>query len=471
MHLPPAFSHQMKALLQADYAAFESALAQQPPLSIRIHPDKKTNSPYHLPAKSGGMLAWPMPLGADDAADRVAWHPQGRYLPERPLFTLDPVHHAGGYYVQEASSMFLHEALRQSVDFSKKLIVLDLCAAPGGKSTLVSDMIGPDSLLVANEVVRQRVSILRENMERWGRPNIAVTCADPEEFAPLQGFFDVIVCDAPCSGEGLFRKDSNAAQEWSPAAVEQCAIRQRNILTSAVEALAPGGVLAYSTCTFNELENECNVEWLQQKFGLSLVQLDVPAHWGIKSTQAGYRFFPHHARGEGFFLAVLKKADDTRPKHAYSGMFKQIKNLPKAQCALPASFLDAQCELRYFLTPNEEILALPAQLEGVYLALDKYLKTKWFGLNVGETKGKDFVPSHPLALSLLAAPDLPSIAVSYEQALAFLKKETFDVPEQSQKGWAMPRYKGLSLGWIKILPNRMNNYLPPDRRIRMNIDV
>ncbi|MEO6758980.1 MAG: RsmB/NOP family class I SAM-dependent RNA methyltransferase, partial [Saprospiraceae bacterium] len=241
--LPPPFERQMQVLLGAAWPNFAAALGTPAPVSIRLNPAK------HLPE----------PLLPTEAA--VPWHPQGRYLAERPVFTLDPGFHAGGYYVQEASSMFLYEALRQTVDFSKKLNVLDLCAAPGGKSTLLADLVGPDSLLVANELIRSRVNSLRENLEKWGAPNVAVTSGEAGDFAGLEGFFDLIVADAPCSGEGLFRKDPAAMGEWSPAAVELCSLRQQRILSEVLPALAPGGILVYSTCTYNTAENEAQVEW------------------------------------------------------------------------------------------------------------------------------------------------------------------------------------------------------------------
>lgn len=449
--LPPPFEHQMQQLLPPEeYAAFVAALQETPPVSIRMNPQKSS--------------------GVQRPASSVLWNPFGFYLPERPIFTLDPAFHAGAYYVQEASSMFLYETLRQTIDFSKKLKILDLCAAPGGKSTLIADLISPESLLVANEVIRSRVGALRENLEKWGAPNIAVTSAEAEEFAALEGFFDVVVADAPCSGEGLFRKDADAMREWSPANVELCSARQRRILAAAVEALASGGVLAYSTCTFNRSENEDNALWLTQNFDLELLKLKIPAEWGIAETEGGYRFFPHRVRGEGFFISIFRKKEGASKKQNAPSSFKIIKPLAKNLVPEVVRWLKAGTDVRFFQTPSGEILALPAALENDYLVLDKFLKTKWFGTAVGEFKGKDFVPSHALALSQLASPDLPALDLSREQALLFLKKETFDVPPEMPRGWALARFDGLNLGWLKILPGRMNNYLPPERRIRMEIE-
>lgn len=443
----------MQTLLGTEYPPFLAALSTPPPVSIRLNPAKP--------------LAEPL-LNMDGA---VPWHPQGRYLSARPVFTLDPTFHAGAYYVQEASSMFLYEALRQTVDWSKKLRVLDLCAAPGGKSTLLTDMLGPDSLLVSNEVIRARVNSLRENLEKWGHPNVAVTSAEAEDFAGLEGFFDVIVADAPCSGEGLFRKDPAAMREWSPAAVELCSARQRRILQSAIAALAPGGILVYSTCTYNRSENEDQVAELCRTFDLSYLPLEIPSDRGISPTEWGYHFYPHRLRGEGFFLAVLQKKEEPLRKRNGPGSFKSLKPLSRIQIPEASRWLRPEVDMRFFETVHGEVMALPAALEPDYLALDKPLKAKWFGTMIGEFKGKDFVPSHALALSHLAASSLPGLALTHEQARLFLKKETFDLPATAPRGWVLAQYAGLNLGWMKSLPNRMNNYLPAERRIRMELPV
>lgn len=442
----------MQALLGPEYPDFAAALQTPPPVSIRLNPLRKTEEhAYHtLPA--------------------VPWHPEGRYLPERPVFTLDPTFQAGAYYVQEASSMFLYEALRQTVDFSNKLKVLDLCAAPGGKSTLIASMLDPVAdLLVSNEVIRSRVSALKENMEKWGAPNTAVSSAEATDFGALEDWFDVVVTDAPCSGEGLFRKDPDAVREWSPANVELCSGRQRRILASAVSALTPGGVLVYSTCTYNREENDGNAAWVAREFDLDVLQLDVPAAWGIVATEHGYQFFPHKVQGEGFFMAIFRKKEGTVRKHTPGSGFKNLKPLPKTQVPELGRWLHPDAHLRFYQTPSGEIMALPAALENDYLILEKFIRTKWFGTNIGEFKGRDFIPGHALASSRWVSPELPGIELGREQALLFLKKETFERRDDMQNGWMLARHRGLNLGWLKVLPNRLNNYLPPERRIRMDL--
>jgi len=454
----------MEALLGDTFPAFAAAMLEPPPVSVRVNPFKL---PAGLPAYFPGEANSQVPT-ANNQNSPVPWCPGALYLPERPVFTLDPLFHAGAYYVQEASSMFLHEALSQTVDFSCPLRVLDLCAAPGGKSTLLASMLGPDSLLVANELVRQRTAVLRENLEKWGVPNAAVTSAGAADFAPLEGWFDVVVADAPCSGEGLFRKDPEAVREWSSAQVIVCAARQREVLAGATAALRPGGVLAYSTCTFNRKENEENAAWLVSAFGLEPLRLSVPAEWGIVETGGGYRFFPHRLRGEGFFMALFRKPEaPIRNKNAPSA-FRSLQPLAKKLVAELRTWLREETEIRFFQTPTGDVLALPGVLEEQYRVLDGVLKHKWFGTHVGQFKGLDFVPDHALALSNVVSPDMPGAELSREQALLFLKKENFELPAGSPaKGWVPARYQGLNLGWMKVLPNRWNNYLPQERRIRM----
>lgn len=445
----------MYRLLGAEaYTAFLQALEQPLPISIRLNPGKKSTI--------SGLID-PLLLS------QVPWNQHGFYLRERPVFTLDPSFHAGAYYVQEASSMFLEYALRQIADFSKPLKVLDLCAAPGGKSTLLASMMDGKGLLVANETIRSRTNSLRDNLEKWGYPNIAVTSVESEDYAALESYFDVVVVDAPCSGEGLFRKDPDAVREWSLEQVTLCSARQKRILSSAVECLAPGGTLVFSTCTYNAEENGDNVRYLCEHFDLELITLQVPEEWGIENRGGGYQFFPHRLQGEGFFLAVFKKKDGPEKKHHPPGAFRSLSSLPKALVPEAGRWLQSASEFRFFQTPSGSVIALPAILENDYLLLDKFLKIKWFGTSIGEFKGKDFIPDHALALSMAASDQLPGLELNLDQALRFLKKETFDLPDGTPNGWMMPRYGGLNLGWIKALPNRMNNYLPPERRIRMEI--
>lgn len=450
---PQPFIHQMRTQLGAeDWALLEAALQTVPPVSIRLNPAKLPLDKGLLPPSDG----------------MVPWHPMGYYLKERPVFTLDPLFHAGAYYVQEASSMFVYEVLRQTGRLSRPLRVLDLCAAPGGKTTLLHDAVG--GMLTANEIVPGRAAILRENLEKWGMSHSAVVCADPVSFEPMEDWFDLILVDAPCSGEGMFRKDPDAIREWSPDNVQVCTARQSNILEIAKKALAPGGLLVYSTCTYNQQENEWQMQRAFPADTYREMVLDITAFDGVLACGPGYRFMPHRVRGEGFYIAAFEK--NTYPVKApklHNNGFKQITALPKKLIPVADAWLNQPEQYRYWQTPSGDVLALPADREQELMWMDKYFKSKWFGCVLGAIKGNDLVPSHSLALSGLVQKDIPRLELSREAALVFLKKETFDIPATAPKGWTMVTYSGLPLGWIKILPGRMNNYLPPERRIRMDL--
>lgn len=448
--LPNQFEQNLKKQLGDEFPRFVAALDEPPPVSIRFNkrklknPELKTQNP-------------PVP-----------WHTEGVYLSARPSFTLDPAFHAGAYYVQEASSMFIAEALRQLVDFQQDLKAIDLCAAPGGKSSLLASLLSEDSFLIANEVIKSRVEILKENIVKWGHPSVCVANHDVEDFIELENYFDIVLVDAPCSGEGLFRKDPKAIDEWSLDAIQTCSSRQKRILAAAEKVLSPDGILMYSTCTYNDFENRENVEWLLQKFDLEQVKLTINPDWVIDEKPYGYQFYPHRVRGEGFFLSVFKKKN--KGKTPLSIPKLKFEKLPKKQVDMAAKWLKQPDKFDFFIKPNGVVFVILKKQIERYALIDKVLKRKSVGLEIGEFKGNDFVPSHDLALSIEVAETTPSVHLSKIEALRFLKKESFDVDfEASPKGWALVRYEGLALGWVKILPNRINNYLPKDYRIRMDI--
>lgn len=450
--LPDVFQHQMEAQLGAELPAFETALAQPAPVSIRLNPSKAYVNTTGL--------------------DAVPWCADGFYLSERPSFTLDPLFQAGAYYVQEASSMLLNEALRQTVNLNRHpLRILDLCAAPGGKSTLLASVLPLDSLLVCNEVIRSRVSVLRENLDKWGYPNVVISNHDPEDMEKLAGFFDVVVVDAPCSGEGLFRKDPNAVQEWSETNVQLCSARQKRILTAAAPLLDEGGILIYSTCTYNDAENTDNVRYLTEN-GFRSCSLDLPTEWRIiekKTGEAtGYQCYPHRVRGEGFFISVFQKTAFTASVKLDARTFRSIRALRPRETALAANWLQHPGDFSFWEKPNGDVIGLLKALEKTYLFLDSALRNKGFGLEMGQFKGQDFIPSHALALSTAINPSLPAVSLSKEEALRFFKKENL-VFNEPVKGWLLAQYEGANLGWMKGVGNRVNNYLPKDWRIRMDI--
>ncbi len=445
INLPPDFCKQMQVILGAEFIAFEASLQASSPISIRLNPAK---------------------FQSEDN-EQVAWCEQGRYLTTRPIFTLDPLFHAGAYYVQEASSMLVGYALSQVVDVSKPLNVLDLCAAPGGKTTHLLSVLHSESLVLANEVIKGRVNILKENLQKWGSSNIHVSNHDPDDFEALAGFFDVVLVDAPCSGEGLFRKQSSACAEWSIGAVEMCALRQQRILAAAANLVRHDGILLYSTCTYNATENQRNAEWLIDSFDFAPIKLPIPTEWGVVEQQHGYQCFPHKTKGEGFYLSVFKKKNTPIFAHKIFD-FKSFKKLPHALLPQVKEWLREPEKFGFFIKPNQDVIAvLESQIDDLKI-LDKVLRAKGLGLEMGTMKGKDFVPSHSLALSTELATDRPSVELSRADALRFLKRENFVL--EAPKGWLLIKYEGLGLGWIKNLGNRFNNYLPNEWRIRMEIE-
>ena len=287
--LPPDFAAATRSLLGDAYRLLEAALQAEPAVSVRMNRDK---------------------CGEEPSAERVPWCDTGYYLAERRLFTLDPLFHAGAYYVQEASSMFLEQAVKAYV--KEPVRCLDLCAAPGGKSTHLCSILPEGSILVSNEVIPSRAAVLYENLAKWGNPNVFVARNAPADLGRLAHFFDLVVVDAPCAGEGMFRKDPAAARQWSLSGVARCAARQRQILRDVWDALRPGGLLVYSTCTYNTEENEDNLSFLVEDLGAEALPVPLREAWQVTGAlKYGYpacRFFPHKTRGEGFFLALVRKA-------------------------------------------------------------------------------------------------------------------------------------------------------------------
>ena len=404
-------------------------------------------------------------LTFDCDTDEVPWHIDGYYLSQRPQFTLDPLFHAGCYYVQEASSMFVQQALEQYVDSAS--IVLDLCAAPGGKSTLISEYLGKDGLLLSNEVVRQRVFILSENIQKWGNGNTVVTHNSAAEYGELcPNLFDCILVDAPCSGEGMFRKDPDARTEWSLQAVKLCAERQRSILMDVWDSLKPGGILLYSTCTFNAEENEKNVQWIAEVLGADVLPIDYDTTWGITEESVGYHFYPHRAKGEGFYLCALRKHDagftPFRPKPLKPG--KNVMQ-PTDYITTMRSWLQHPDEwaIRY---TDRFATAYPLKYKELIDHLSTLLTCISTGFGIGEERGRGIAPQHSLSMAKdLRKEAFPNIALTREQALSYLHTEALNLPDVPL-GLLLMTYEGVPLGFAKNVGNRQNNLYPNEWRIR-----
>ena len=442
MNLPEPFVSRTQELLKEELPAFLDALDYPSPVSVRVN-DKME----YLPSD-----------------DTVKWCDAGYYLAERPVFTLDPLLHAGVYYVQEASSMFLQQALNQFV--VPQSVVLDLCAAPGGKSTLISQYLKADGMLVSNEIIRNRAYILAENLIKWGNDTLLVSNNEPKDFQRLPSFFDAVVVDAPCSGEGMFRKDTGAVNEWNEQNVMMCARRQREILTDVWDTLKKDGILIYSTCTYNREENEENVSWMETKLGAELLRLNTDAFPEITVSDKGYRFFPHKTRGEGFFLSVLRKTSDA-PSLRIKKQDKRQQKSEFNETELKNRLIEPENWKIY--TDNNMISAFRTKFSDKVELLKSNLHVMHYGITLYEIKGRDLIPHTSLALSKsIQMENVLQAEVELRDALLFLKKETINLSE-AEKGFVLIKYRNMPLGWVKNLGNRCNNLYPNEWRIRMKI--
>lgn len=495
MNLPEEFIKNTKALMgETLYGELEEGLRQQPPVSIRMNP-----------LKCAGAT-----ISKELADGSVAWSKDGVYLKTRPNFTFDPLLHAGAYYVQEASSMFVQHVIahlltssrmedgglgmentQQSIpqssiphpQSSKKLhyplLVLDLCAAPGGKSTAVRAILPEGSVLISNEPIRQRAQILTENIMKFGHPDVIVTNNYAQDIARTGISFDIIVCDVPCSGEGMFRKDDGAIGEWSTQNVENCSRLQREIVSDIWDSLRPGGIMIYSTCTFNAKEDEENVEWIISELGAEIVDVPTDDAWNITGALIGnrpvYRFLPGKTRGEGLFMAVLRKKgtasnianndkqkekDDKRnKKRAKKNDSPNIGNEAKEWISNADNF-DVTIE-------NDRIVAIPQRWTDIYATAKASLKVLHAGVTLGTQKGKSIIPSQSLALSTsLNIEAFASADIDYAQAIRYLRKEAITLPSNIPHGIVLLKYRGLPLGFVKNLGNRANNLYPQEWKIK-----
>ena len=420
--------------------------------SIRLNPEKNFNP---------NVASW-------QEEKIIPWCNQGRYLIGRPSFTTDPLIHAGAYYVQEASSMFLEMAVQQTCDLNASLRVLDLCAAPGGKSTHLLSLLNQDSLLVSNEVIRQRVNVLAENISKWGSASVVVTHNDPAHFQRLPEFFDLIVVDAPCSGSGLFRKDPLAIESWSVANVDLCSQRQQRILADVMDSLKSGGILIYSTCSYSIEEDENNADWLLQEMQMEPFKLSIPQNAGIVETASprsyapGYRFFPDKVDGEGFYLAAFKKKGMAKRADVMQ-VTKDWQTVSKQAIAILQKWVQPNENIS-FISWESQLLAVPATQLNAIQQLQKHLYIRKAGTLAGSIIRDEWIPDHDMAMNPLMKIEVPKISLNKSDALQYLRRNVFEL-DTGLKGWALVQFEGINLGWIKLLPGRINNYYPKDWRI------
>ncbi|MBQ8453589.1 MAG: hypothetical protein IJ539_07425 [Prevotella sp.] len=413
MTLPEDFISETRQLMGDErFERLLLGLQQEAPVSIRINERKPIKSPSTFKRQQSSSLV--------PHSSPVPWCPTGFYLDERPNFTFDPLLHAGCYYVQEASSMFIDHVVRTLTAQSPSSFshCLDLCASPGGKSTCLRSILPDDCILYSNEPIRPRAQVLNENILKWGHPGVVVTNNYARDYRKSGLPFDLILTDVPCSGEGMFRKDPQAIAEWSLQKVIQCQQLQREIVNDIWPCLKPGGILIYSTCTFNRHENEDNVQWIARELGADFITIPVEASWGITGSLTEdipvYRFLPGYTRGEGLFMAVLKKSTPQTSSH-------------KPQ------------------TSNLRILS--------------------HGPLSPTQKGKDLIPDVSEALSIDIKNKYARVEVTWQQAIQYLRKEAITLPADTPRGIVMVCFEGHPLGFAKNIGNRANNLYPSEWRI------
>lgn len=418
------------------------ALKGSPSVSLRMHPFKTPTLP------------WP--------SAKVPWCEHGHLLNDRPSFAQDPLFHGGAYYVQESSSMILNEVIKSLALDQEPVNAIDLCAAPGGKSTLLIDALHTSSTIVCNEVDGKRNAILRENLLKWGAANTIVTKSTVNKLSDVGSQFDLVVLDAPCSGEGMFRKDAFAVNQWNIGLVNQCAKIQEELISQAFKMLKPGGHLIYSTCTLNATENEANIERaLTNGFSLALPQITngaerlLAAENGIATL--GYYLLPGRSTGEGLFFSVLKKTSNEEFETAKLG---SNSTFLKPEQLIPDFDFD-QSQFASYLEHQGIVKAFDGSHSMLELLASNAFITQ-VGLPVLERKGKGMIPHHGLAMSPSTK---AAIDMELAEALEFLRKSK-SPPSEGSKGWKAVSYEGITLGWIKDLQNRTNNYYPSSLRLR-----
>lgn len=469
--LPRAFEASTQKLFgEVRYERFREALQLPPQTTIRLNPFK-----------------WPIRDSQDERVlEPVPWCAEGFSLPHRPDFTFDPLLHAGAYYVQESSSMFISHVVKHLVN--KPVTALDLCAAPGGKTTTLRASLPAGSIVVANEPMKVRASILSENVQKQGHPDIIVTNNYPRDFQKARITFDLILADVPCSGEGMFRKDPQAVAEWSPQNVANCAQLQRSIIEDIWPTLSPGGFLVYSTCTFNEQEDEENIQWIIDNLGAQLHDIPVDPQWHItgaigtalpanangekdESLQSVFRFIPGFTPGEGLFMTVLQKPQAETPDHPRKKRPTALRIKPSScqKTVLPWLMEDPTLGKDTWTIIDTPTLtrAIPTRWLPLYEKASDALHLIHAGVGIGTYKGKDIVPSASLALSTMLNPSaFPRVEIGWEQAMLYLRKEAITLPDGTPRGLVLITYRGLALGFCKNIGNRANNLFPQEWKIK-----
>lgn len=437
----------------------KAALVGEPEVSVRLNPFK-CDVKVCKPADGNGY---------------VPWCDNGFYLSGRKGFTFDPLFHAGVYYVQEASSMFLDFVLRSFMS-DKPLTVLDLCAAPGGKSTVARAALPEGSLLVSNEPVKARARILVENMQKFGHPDVIVTNNYPQEIRRSGLTFDMVIADVPCSGEGMFRKDETAIKEWSLKNVEKCGRLQREIVADAWQCLRDGGLFVYSTCTFNSKEDEENILYMVENLGAEVVGVDIDEGWNITGSllpaldKPVFRFIPGRTRGEGLFMAVLRKSGNGETAVGKCKDRKGYANRgarDKGRTVKPDLSWLKQSDKYEVISKDDVFYAIPKSWKDVYVRASSALNVLSAGVPLGEIKGKDIIPSQALALSTaFDTSSFHKVELEYTQAMSFLRKDAVSLPAETPIGYVLLTFGNVPIGFCKNVGNRANNLYPAEWKVK-----
>ena len=449
--LPVAFKERMTKQLGAEEAErLFSALDSASPVAVRLNP-----------AKCGEEGVW-------SDGEAIAWSKNGCKLKERPSFTLDTAFHAGAYYVQEAASQFIDHVIAQEELQGKR--VLDMCSAPGGKTTIYSTAVGCDGLVVANEYVRSRANILADNVRKWGMGNVLVTNNAPEHIAQFEGWFDLVAVDAPCSGEGMFRKEEVAREDWSEDAVKMCAARQLSIVREAWQSLKDGGLFVYSTCTFNEDEDEGVLRAFMAECGDVFVpsqRVEIDDEWGVVRGEVGafqtFRFFPHKTDSEGLFVAVARKAEPTsqRTPKARKKVMQEVDKASRKE--LSRWLMDA--ENHSFALVADTIYAYSSEQFKAVQALSESLTAIYSGVAMGQIfKGKlkpDWALSQYVGVERKAT---AVVELDAATALDYLRKKDIAVGDMAE-GVNLVMHNGRALGYAKKIGARCNNLYPNSLKI------
>ncbi len=442
--LPEEFVRRMQAQLGDEAEEFFNALSLPSPTSIRLNHRKGKSSFNDLQG--------------------VPWCTNGFYLETRPRFHLDPHWHGGAYYVQEASSMILDDVItRLNLDQTSR-IWLDLCAAPGGKTGILASHLKPTDILIANEVVPQRKTILWENLVKGGYMNTILTSEQTSSFRePLA---DLILIDAPCAGEGMMRKEQEAISQWTEGLVRSCSLLQKQILNDAVKALKPEGYLIYSTCSYSLEENIYNISDFNASHELESIPLHFPEPWGIKTISykdaVGYQLYPHSVKGEGLFIAVLK--NNSNRKSAIQGNKKLSNEFIPVPVAIE-SILNNPSSYRLRKNSEYNLLISSAAEEKAAEVLKRIPRAEIIA-QAGQLKGKDFIPAHFLAMSGIQHTDLKNIELDLEGSLDYLERSTMIPSLINENGWYLASNEGTVLGWLKHTSQGWKNHYPMNWRLR-----